>query len=586
MPRERPLGPPPNERPNWDSMNNGQKRYAMEQWMLARVRRGERFAVPGEEEQESEPNAEDLERYFDPDAILNVLGSPQEHQESQSSPLNTQESAAADAFIKNIMSNQAPVQNMEVDSSATKTAGTSENGNASKKLKTGDGNAAKGQSSAPGTGRNTDGFSGGGETGHGLIPIQRPLGMQNFIFNRTYRKNWRFLSYGVADRVLTGPNSSAALTTSLANIPWEYAFFYLSPAEWNEIRNNVGMRAVRAHITIEAYNTRVAFETGGTESSRATLNQNKFLRVAKNIRSKSHIYSNNRIYTFDATETMKPIGFSSQTASQYRQALQTSMYGVEQSQLTTQQVAGAYITGQEMVLEQYLTVYTPGTGTSVGFPPYNNFVNEYNASDLVGTALVEMSYDFQFAPLSAPREFVESSMIDTVLGNQTMATGNQVEGLCNRKWSMDHTINPSWEATPQVGYISGTHQMASTAFTHSSSMYEVLPMEQGGQYYMSRAIHEKRQTQPSIHVGVRAVPKLTTTDGNFIESWLDTQAYFVVSCSLDVTNDEPYAYSGDKSYAAPSNEVIAKQASNNLQVVQELDSVYVYGQARERVVPP
>ena len=40
MPRTRPLGPPPDERPNWDSLNEGQRRYAWEQYNLAKVRRG------------------------------------------------------------------------------------------------------------------------------------------------------------------------------------------------------------------------------------------------------------------------------------------------------------------------------------------------------------------------------------------------------------------------------------------------------------------------------------------------------------------------------------------------------------------
>ena len=40
MPKTRPLGPPPDERPNWNSLNEGQKRYAWEQYNLAKVRRG------------------------------------------------------------------------------------------------------------------------------------------------------------------------------------------------------------------------------------------------------------------------------------------------------------------------------------------------------------------------------------------------------------------------------------------------------------------------------------------------------------------------------------------------------------------
>ena len=40
MPHQRPLGVHPSERPNWESMNEGQRRYAVEQYQLARLRRG------------------------------------------------------------------------------------------------------------------------------------------------------------------------------------------------------------------------------------------------------------------------------------------------------------------------------------------------------------------------------------------------------------------------------------------------------------------------------------------------------------------------------------------------------------------
>ena len=38
--------PPPYERPNWERMNEGQRRYAMEQYNLALVRRGQYFEPP------------------------------------------------------------------------------------------------------------------------------------------------------------------------------------------------------------------------------------------------------------------------------------------------------------------------------------------------------------------------------------------------------------------------------------------------------------------------------------------------------------------------------------------------------------
>nr|ARV85898.1 structural protein [Planococcus citri densovirus] len=52
-----PLKAPPNERPNWERLNEGQRRYAWEQYNLARVRRGEKFTSPVISEQQSAPIA-------------------------------------------------------------------------------------------------------------------------------------------------------------------------------------------------------------------------------------------------------------------------------------------------------------------------------------------------------------------------------------------------------------------------------------------------------------------------------------------------------------------------------------------------
>lgn len=68
----KPLGPHPRDRPNWDRLNAGQQRYAVEQWMLARVRRGERFDPPGGEERNYDP-----QQVID-DFDLDLLGAPEE----------------------------------------------------------------------------------------------------------------------------------------------------------------------------------------------------------------------------------------------------------------------------------------------------------------------------------------------------------------------------------------------------------------------------------------------------------------------------------------------------------------------------
>jgi len=90
MPRA--LKPPPYERSNWDSMNEGQRRYAMEQWQLARVRRGERFEAPGEGE----------DNWYLDNFNIDVLGNPQEPEVSSSQD----ETNAIDDFLQQVENNQ------------------------------------------------------------------------------------------------------------------------------------------------------------------------------------------------------------------------------------------------------------------------------------------------------------------------------------------------------------------------------------------------------------------------------------------------------------------------------------------------
>ncbi|MGL5689581.1 MAG: hypothetical protein ACRDD8_02070, partial [Bacteroidales bacterium] len=87
MPRTRPLGPPPDERPNWDSLNEGQRRYAWEQYNLAKVRRGIPIDhpipdTPNAEPAQPDPQEQDYIDEFDLSLLDN--NTPQENQEEAS----------------------------------------------------------------------------------------------------------------------------------------------------------------------------------------------------------------------------------------------------------------------------------------------------------------------------------------------------------------------------------------------------------------------------------------------------------------------------------------------------------------------
>ena len=162
MPRVRPLGPNPQDRPNWDSMNEGKKRYAMEQWKIARVRRGKYFNHNGEEDQGI--TQEEAIANFD----IDLLGSPQQPQEEERSN-SQEEDGAVDDFLNQIRNNQnnREMEHMDVVSSSQGSSQGTSSSSQKRPTSTGGGQppkkgkVAKSGTSLPGTGGNLDGMSGG-----------------------------------------------------------------------------------------------------------------------------------------------------------------------------------------------------------------------------------------------------------------------------------------------------------------------------------------------------------------------------------------------------------------------------------------
>ena len=74
--------PPPYERPNWERMNEGQRRYAMEQYNLALVRRGQYFEPPIAARPPSPAPNNAIQDLDELDRLLDnfPIGSPQQSQ--------------------------------------------------------------------------------------------------------------------------------------------------------------------------------------------------------------------------------------------------------------------------------------------------------------------------------------------------------------------------------------------------------------------------------------------------------------------------------------------------------------------------
>ena len=547
--------PPPYERANWDRLNEGQRRYAMEQYNLALVRRGQRF----DDTHLREPGVQDDTTSLD-DIELDSLGSPPENtpeerqqadNEQQEAENEHQDNEAGEAMESDAA--QIPQQ------SPAKPTGTQQGG---KRKQNNQGGAAKRKpmhscSALPGTSGNTDGMTGAGGSEDNSRAIQHiNRGLNVFKYNFEFTKKWKFLSFGVADNILEEPNGDTnrwVLTSSLVNIPWEYAFMYMSPAEFERLKAFNGVQIKHAKIKVFQYNPRVAFQTADTTSTTATLNQNKFTRVLLGARSNSALCCSDRDYNFDDTEFMKPISLDPETNQAYRNKLANRLYGVpNNSNLAAMQGSiPAYVTGHEVGLQRYLTFYAP-QDVDIGFTPYDQFVDEYNSMDCIGQCVLETDYTFKYAYLR-PNATVGSmtSTFDKV-GNAT-ATGTRLEILNFKKVPTDLTINPGPLESEEVRYLdSSAPDPPGQSFW--DNFYHKFPMEQSGMIHELNMRTEAYGGQQSVHVGVRAVPKLST-NANLLQpdSWLDTQMYWTVECTLQVEASDPFGTSRGNAHSIPTS---------------------------------
>lgn len=557
--------PPPFERDNWHRMNEGQRRYAMEQYNLALVRRGQRFEPPIAHRRSPSPvqdvpvnennpinDLDDLDRLLD--QVNDLIGAPETADPVENPPVNNS-------------------TNMDVDPLPSTSAGGgikrahegADSTTPMKKQVTGHSSSA-----LPGTSGNTDGMVGGGsaraiDTSRGVMSISRGIHIEKFTW--TFKKKWKFLSFGVADVILTDivrpaqtdpavPElSRRALTTSLVNIPWEYAFFYMSPAEYSRLIQMTGVFATHCKMRVFQYNPRVAFQTADTTSTQATLNQNKFTRIAIGLREREALWGSDRDYVFDTTEPMKPTGIEN-NGPKFRESLTEAMYGSANSSPAVSALPGAIVTGQELALHRYYTAYTDDTH-DIGWPQYNKFCSEFNSMDLIGKEVVNVSHKFKYAPLSArARNYHQQTLIygdaipagtaipdmlqfsDGTSAHDQFITYYPSTGLNNPDPNQHKEQFSCNKANTQLSGKDGE-----TLSEIWKSMYTKKPMEQGGVYTEANMGKQHFGNHSSVHVGVRAVPKLGSLGQNFVaNSWLDCQMYWTVECELQCVSSEPFVY--------------------------------------------
>nr|QVW56805.1 MAG: structural protein [Phylloscopus fuscatus parvoviridae sp.] len=497
MPKKtRPLGPPPDERPNWDSMNEGQRRYAYEQYNLARVRRSLPIDHP----------------IPVPDSSLVNEPSPAANQDIPEDMAPPVERSAG-----------TPQQKRPAEEElAAQTSKASRSGDIFQ---------------LPGTGENYPVANQGGN--NGVVMIPRPFESHHVQF-RTYKKVHRFLTFGLAytgmllnyEYEYPGPekttvkksHNNALMATPMAYIPWEWDFMYLNPSEYELLPDN--SYCVEVKMKVSAQNIRIAFPTNASTTELATLNQNKFIRYGEALLQ--NVPTVNGHYTkFKDGNPMVPEQFKTFHIDDMKKFM-ISLYGEGFDRNSVEATWVSVIPnaqfGLPCTLPHYLMVCNdPEYGE--GWPSFQSYCTEINADNITGQVITEMSYKPQAGYLKSPAKAIYTgfpNLKKTDTRNIVLATGPiDARGniTMNRDKGGDFMI-ATGQHTDRTDFGAVTYgNIIEKSQTSCRGLYEVF----------------SPQTQPSFHIGVQPVPSLTTANlSTPITSFTDSQGYFIIETEMIV----------------------------------------------------
>lgn len=377
---------------------------------------------------------------------------------------------------------------------------------------------ARAKKSSAGTGTGGAGPDDGGSPDT-ILTIPRQQVSNTFEYSRTYTKSWKFLSFGLASNIITlapvAPKTLTTyyLTTPLMSLPVNVPSFYMTPREFNTCAR--GEYVTHLSVKVTQRNVRVAFQTAATAASLATLNQNKngFTAIGLNKLG----WGRDVEYTkFNDTQKMKPESLKYPTATWPR-----TFYGVDESNAAFKTTLAAYQTNEFIAPNVY---YCLGTNSKnvAGWPVLASKVNCYDATDAAGTVVAEYSYEPSVAPLKLPLKPVRPGPLHHEVNvNLYAGTAHELSvlpGLSAGLTTVQPTANDSSIAVNAITFDQGIEKShwlmlkrPNLTSTHTPKM------------------------QPSLHVGIEAVPTLTTTTllaAGKVDAWVDTQAYYDIETSM------------------------------------------------------
>lgn len=333
---------------------------------------------------------------------------------------------------------------------------------------------------------------------------------------------------------IDGVTGVGLTTTSLMDLPVDRPYFYMTPSEFDLLPY---VKRVSCRVVMR--NPRTAFETNSTETTLATLNQNKFACFATGLLTKTG--GVNREISFSSTnKAMDSSGTTEMNISE-RAGVATNMYGGNMHH--RQIIPGyQYLPHSQLGLPFHLNNYfclvrDSKAEPSCGWPQLLPHITKADASFLVGKTVMDYSYSPKRGLLTEPYDIVKTRWLtnrntrdhtysSTQFGSIAMQSPRAVASYFVFVNSSGH-VNENFVQMAKL-----THD---TWTTITSEHPYYVPIEKC--QYIKKGLNGQfgGQIQPSAHVGIYPVPRLTTTDLNDVSNqFTDVQVQWDVDCEIEI----------------------------------------------------
>lgn len=372
-------------------------------------------------------------------------------------------------------------------------------------------------------------YSGGFDSSSGPITkVARPFTSYNsgkLVFSKVIR----VLTYGLGPTILKPIDTAVntlCINSSLAEIPWDRFFMYMNPGEFASLPP--ACFAKHAHVSIVQRNPRVAFQTSESVTSLATLNQNKFGVKAIGLNKNPMITGANRALKSVNTpvEPMIPASWGDPDYSVYP----VIFYGYAQNDVKFDTNVPSQPFMVPVAAKNYWCTYNyansatspaPTGRQNAGWPDVGKYIEEFDMNATSGTEILSCDYSFDYCPITKQLDAVSYIKSDTTY----YAPQPKIAKIT---------------ANTITAVAGSTSTSEAAAGTISSTNYDVLPTITS---LIDRSYNKgdntrnqgySRSVMPSVHVGVKPVPRLTASEiGGPVDSYTDVQAYFEVKCTLE-----------------------------------------------------